>query len=40
MIHPDSRTAAWIEKVAEENHVREKVLVEKLMLDNFHPLFR
>ncbi|MCH4155918.1 MAG: hypothetical protein LKF31_06400 [Muribaculaceae bacterium] len=29
MIHPDSRTTAWIEKVAEENHVREKVLIEK-----------
>lgn len=29
MIHPDSRTIEWIEQVAQENNVREKVLVEK-----------
>lgn len=29
MIHPDSRTIAWIEQVAQENHAREKVLIEK-----------
>jgi len=29
MIHPDSRTLAWIEKVAKENHVKDIALAEK-----------
>lgn len=29
MIHPDSRTLAWIEKVASENNVKDRTLVEK-----------
>ncbi|MDO5315377.1 MAG: hypothetical protein Q4F82_04630 [bacterium] len=29
MIHPDSRTAAWIEKVAKENNVKDIALAEK-----------
>ena len=29
MIHPDSRTLAWIENVAQENQVRDIALVEK-----------
>ena len=29
MIHPDSRTLAWIEKVAKENNVKDLALVEK-----------
>lgn len=29
MIHPESRTLAWIEKVAKENNVRDIILVEK-----------
>lgn len=29
MIHPDSRTLAWIEQAASDNHVRDIALVEK-----------
>lgn len=29
MIHPDSRTLAWIEKVAKENNVNDIALAEK-----------
>lgn len=29
MIHPDSRTLAWIEKVAKENNVKDIALAEK-----------
>ena len=29
MIHPDSRTLAWIEKVAKENNVKDVALAEK-----------
>ena len=29
MIHPDSRTLEWIEKVAKENHVKDIALAEK-----------
>lgn len=29
MIHPDSRTLGWIEKVARENHVKDIALAEK-----------
>lgn len=29
MIHPDSRTLAWIEKIAKENNVKDLALVEK-----------
>ena len=29
MIHPDSRTLTWIEKVASENNVKDRTLVEK-----------
>lgn len=29
MIHPDSRTLAWIEQVAKENNVKDIALAEK-----------
>ena len=29
MIHPDSRSLEWIEKVAKENHVKDIALAEK-----------
>lgn len=29
MIHPESRTLAWIETVANENNIRDIALVEK-----------
>ena len=29
MIHPDSRTLVWIEKVAKENNVKDIALAEK-----------
>lgn len=29
MIHPDSRTLAWIEQAANDNNVRDIALVEK-----------